>query len=541
MNRSRSISFYLNILALSGIIGILLLGGGSLRKLIALDTVVTEANEIGLAVRRQKDADMMHDTIKSDVLEAMLAAGNGESGKAAEIATNLAEHTERFEKNLKENAAARLPEAARAQAQRMAPVLARYTASAKSLADLAFKDLPAAKGGMAAFAADFEALEGEMETLADLIQARAAEIEAVSASTLRKSMWEVGIIIGLGLIALIGVALYVSRTVSTSLTALAQTSVAIGGSGNLTLRADASPIREIDTTVRSFNELIASLQGIVREVLANSAQIVASGQSLAGSAKETVDSAGQSHDAAQTIAATVEQLSTSIDTMADHARTASEASRASGELSGEGERVVRDAARSMREIATSVGASAEVIQELGRHAESISNIINVIKDIADQTNLLALNAAIEAARAGEQGRGFAVVADEVRKLAERTSTSTGEISAMVANIQQGTRNAVSTMEAGVGRVEEGVTLAGNAGHTIEQVAGSARAAGAAVGAMADGLREQSSAGQVIAGQVERVAQLADRNSVAARASAEQADRLVHLAHGLESAVARFTV
>jgi len=130
-------------------------------------------------------------------------------------------------------------------------------------------------------------------------------------------------------------------------------------------------------------------------------------------------------------------VTTSIDHVAESSQGTHELARKSGELSVQGGEVVQGAAAEMSKIADSVNQSTQFIRELGEHSNQISAIVNVIKEIADQTNLLALNAAIEAARAGEQGRGFAVVADEVRKLAERTGRSTDEITAMIGSIQSG--------------------------------------------------------------------------------------------------------
>jgi methyl-accepting chemotaxis protein len=193
----------------------------------------------------------------------------------------------------------------------------------------------------------------------------------------------------------------------------------------------------------------------------------------------------------------------------------------------------------MRKISDAVQSSSQIVEDLGRQSDHITSIVNTIKEIADQTNLLALNAAIEAARAGEQGRGFAVVADEVRKLAERTSLSTKEISEMVAKIQNGTRCAVSSMQAGVHQVSSGVELANQAGNSINQIRDGSLRVSAVVNGISDSISEQSVASTDIAQQLEAIAQMSEESAIAVRQTAESARHLQTLSTDLRQMVAQF--
>jgi methyl-accepting chemotaxis protein len=178
---------------------------------------------------------------------------------------------------------------------------------------------------------------------------------------------------------------------------------------------------------------------------------------------------------------------------------------------------------------------------MGESSQRISGIVGVIKDVADQTNLLALNAAIEAARAGEAGRGFAVVADEVRKLAERTAKATTEISEMVAAVQDNAHQAVSTMAETVSRVEEGVNLARESSQSMLSINEGARQVMQTVTDISNALSEQGAASNEIAANVENIAQRSEENSIAVRLVAETAGRLQKLAAESHQAVAVFRI
>jgi methyl-accepting chemotaxis protein len=193
----------------------------------------------------------------------------------------------------------------------------------------------------------------------------------------------------------------------------------------------------------------------------------------------------------------------------------------------------------MQKIAGVVTNSSTAITSLGEQSHQISNIVNVIKEIADQTNLLALNAAIEAARAGEQGRGFAVVADEVRKLAERTAQSTQEIAAMIQGIQGSTDDAVGGMAQGIACVDEGVEMVGQAGSSMERIQEGVQKVLSSVGDISVALKEQSATSHLIAQNVQSIAQMTEETSTIVKEVSVSADRLEQMAMQLKQTVGQF--
>jgi methyl-accepting chemotaxis protein len=294
-----------------------------------------------------------------------------------------------------------------------------------------------------------------------------------------------------------------------------------------------------DSLLANIGIMQETLRNMISSIIGNAERVSKAADQLLHASEEVADRARQQSDAASSMAASVEEMAVSIDQVKESASEAHGISQEAGAISEEGAAVIHNAATEMRKISDAVQSSSAIVEDLGKQSNQITSIVNTIKEIADQTNLLALNAAIEAARAGEQGRGFAVVADEVRKLAERTSLSTTEIGGMVSKIQNGTRSAVSSMQAGVSQVSNGVQLANQAAESINRIRDGAARVTVVVNGISDSIAEQSAAGNQIANQLETIAQMSEESAIAVRHTADAARTLHTLSASLHETVARF--
>ena len=286
------------------------------------------------------------------------------------------------------------------------------------------------------------------------------------------------------------------------------------------------------TMRNSLAQAVGGIRDGSNDVLGASAQ-------LSSAAARVADASRQQSDAASSMSVATEELTVSIAQVADNANQARQIAEQAGGISLEGNSVVERATQSMESINEFVLHSTGIIRSLGEESSRISSIVNVIKEIADQTNLLALNAAIEAARAGEQGRGFAVVADEVRKLAERTTFSTREISEMIETIQQRAAEAVGSMEEGTQRVTDGVGHANTVRELMGRMGDETKGVMAAINDINSALSEQRSASNLIALQVEKIAQMAEDNSTSVNQVAASAQHMEGLAGNMSSIVKHF--
>ena len=304
--------------------------------------------------------------------------------------------------------------------------------------------------------------------------------------------------------------------------------------------AEANSRNEVHVIGCAFNHMAENMRSLVQGVASTSTQVGVAADELQEAALAARESSGQASTSASGIAASVEQLSVSITHVADNANQAAQISEEAKEVTTTGRDVVYRAMNELERVATDITESAVLIESLGERSKQISSVVGVIREIADQTNLLALNAAIEAARAGEQGRGFAVVADEVRKLAERTSLSTQEIATTVSAILDETGRAVGRMQDLSTNMSGSVGMARQAGDSLETIDQRAQQTVEVVHGIADSTREQSAASQEIARLVENIAQAAEGSNSRAVRNSERAQDLQRLAAELRAQLARFT-
>lgn len=306
--------------------------------------------------------------------------------------------------------------------------------------------------------------------------------------------------------------------------------------GDLTAQLDNMPKGSL---LHSLGNMVGSLHRMISSINSDAAKLVANAEHIARASDEVTQAAEQQTDSTSSMAAAVEELTVSSNHISDSAHETARETSEAAELAAQGSARVLQASTAIEKIASTVSDASGRIHALEERARQVSTIASVIKDIAGQTNLLALNAAIEAARAGEQGRGFAVVADEVRKLAERTSSATLEIEQMISGIQADTIGAVEAMNAALPEVQEGVQLASSASDSLLAIENSSRRTLERVGEVADATREQSSASTSIAQRVEQIANMVEETTATIRGTTQSAHELETIAGNLRELVGRF--
>nr|WP_314563136.1 methyl-accepting chemotaxis protein [uncultured Pseudomonas sp.] len=384
-------------------------------------------------------------------------------------------------------------------------------------------------------------MDGMRELLAQLKTRENRLLDGRTQSMDDAKQQAMAILISGGLLATLlalGIAWSLTRTI---VGRLAQT-VAVArtiAAGQLDSPIPAGGRDELGQLLTAFAQMQDKLRGMIQGIKQGTDHLVAASHSISANSQQLSAAAQEQSSAASSMAATVEELTVSINHVSDNAGEAHDLSSQSGRLAQDGGQTIQASVDSMRSIAGTVQSSATRIGELGEHSERVSSIVSVIKGIADQTNLLALNAAIEAARAGEQGRGFAVVADEVRQLAQRTTNSTQEIAAMIEKIQAATQAAMSDMEVGVRQVNGGVDLANQAGEAVVSINTASDKVVRVVNQISLALREQTAASHDVARTVERLAQMAQQNSEAIGETVQTAVSLDALANDLNRQISQF--
>lgn len=313
------------------------------------------------------------------------------------------------------------------------------------------------------------------------------------------------------------------------------------GEGDLTKNIYLDSEDELGELSKWFDMFMDNIQEDITNIANSTHQIASASVQLHSTAEQIATGAGEVANQAEKVASASEGMSVSSGEIARNCGMAADGSRHASEAAVSGAHVVDETIAVMNRISVRVKETATTVESLGKRSEQIGQIVGTIQEIADQTNLLALNAAIEAARAGEQGRGFAVVADEVRKLAERTRKATTEISGMIQSIQSETKGAVAAMEIGVGEVAQGSEKAAESGNALAEILERINQVTAQINEVAKAADKQTTTTQEISSNMHQITGVVAKTSSGARETTKAADQLSDLARDLDKIVGQFKV
>ncbi len=311
--------------------------------------------------------------------------------------------------------------------------------------------------------------------------------------------------------------------------------------GDLSEAPTVEGLVEIRRLSRALGEMVQGLREQVMRIQSHAAELSAASEALSQVTGQTREGVSRQREETDQVAAAMNEMSSTVNEVAGHASGAAEAARDADGKAREGRAVVERTIERIDALAGEIERAAGVIHELESESENITRVMDVIRGIAEQTNLLALNAAIEAARAGEQGRGFAVVADEVRTLASRTQESTQEIQQMIERLQSGAGSAVKVMVSACEQARDTVSQASSAGEALSAIAGATESILEMNTQIAAASEEQAKVAEEIDRSISRITEVADQAMEGTEQTAQASESLARLASGLQAVVSRFRV
>ncbi len=384
------------------------------------------------------------------------------------------------------------------------------------------------------FSKAHEAAKRLLQSLLD--SAQASHEEAEQRTTFMLTAFVTLLVAGVGLSVL--QAFFTIRGVNNAVHQI-DTVVTQLADGNLSARSGYARNDELGHIARAVDRMAETFKNTVQELTGAIADLTTAAEETSAVTEQTSSGIRQQQSETEQVATAMNEMNATVHEVASNAVQAASAAHNADEQAANGRRVVSQTIEAMDALATEVEKAAEVIHSLESESESIGTVLDVIRGIAEQTNLLALNAAIEAARAGEQGRGFAVVADEVRTLAQRTQQSTQEIQVMIERLQGGARNAVQVMEAGRNRAQAGVDQAAQAGTSLEAITEAVTRINDMNTQIASAAEQQSAVAEEINRNISNISQIAEQTSEGSQQTAAASETLARLAEELQALVSRF--
>src|ERR1700690_569537 len=379
--------------------------------------------------------------------------------------------------------------------------------------------------------------------IAELIKYQSQLMDESGKDAANKAKQAQNLILALILLAMVlsvGVSLFIVRSISVPLSEGVDVANRLA-TGDLTTSVTIRSTDEIGTLMTAMDNMVKSLRELIGKIKYAADNMASGSEQLSASAEEISRGMNEQTSRSTQIATAAEEMSQTVVDVAKNTSNIAQISTQAFDHAKDGEGVVKRSVDEVQAIASTVAESSQVMQRLGESSRQMGDIVGVINDIADQTNLLALNAAIEAARAGEQGRGFAVVADEVRKLSERTTQATSQINSMISSIQNEVEHAGVTMNTATSKVESGVEFSRKAGDSLGNIVGSVNTLQSMVQQIASATEEMSTVSETISSDIQGIAEGSKEISAGSGQIAQALSDLARLATELKGVVGQFTV
>ena len=527
-------------MATFAIILIAIIGGAGLRGVQQLHSAIDKIANGTVILENHMTADMMHDALKADVLAAIIAAGNANTTELQNITNDLNEHALTFKNSLYANKKLIHNAEITTALNKTLPVLQDYISSASNMIWLAGSDLQSATNQLPQFKQAFDILAIEMESLTELISKNTSNMQKAGTDTVELSENIIFLVIVVAITLLCISSWLISANISQSLTKLITIANRIAG-GDLTLQTHATSNDEIGQLTQAMDKMREHLLDLISKISFTTDQLSSTADEIAAVTLQTSTSIKLQQQETELVASAMNEMTVTVQSVANNiANTARAADMANNETTS-GSKVVGQTVEQIQVLSSQIGNTADVVNQLESNSIQISTVLDVIKSIAEQTNLLALNAAIEAARAGEQGRGFAVVADEVRTLASRTQESTEEINKMIIQLQSGSKMAVAAMSQSLEQTELAVNQANIAGDTLRSISDSVAQIHNMSTEIASAAEQQGTVAEDINNNISHINQMSIQAAQGAVQASAVTTKLANMASELQAIVIQFKI